>query len=615
MLYSSGMDSSRNLTARLRTPGTVLLDAARPGEQARSLLFSDPVATLIAAAPGEVVPVLAALDEAVAAGRYVAGYLAYEAGYALEPRLASTARADATLPLAWFGVYDRVCPVEAAAVEAALEAGVGTYRMGSTRFGLSCDDYVERLAAIREHIREGDVYQVNFTDRIDFELEGDPVALYRDLRRKQRVAYGAFLNTGTASVVSASPELFFHREGPRIVTRPMKGTVHRGRTADEDDALCRWLENDPKSRAENLMIVDLLRNDLSRVCTPGSVRVPALFATERYETVIQMTSTVEGTLRPGTGYEATFRALFPCGSVTGAPKIRAMQVIEALERAPRGVYCGAVGYAAPGDRAVFNVAIRTVVVQDGRGRMGTGSGIVWDSDAASEYEECLLKARFLTEPPADDLRLIETMRWESGIALLDRHAARLRGSARYFGFPFDEGTFRRRVAAATDTLPAGTAWKVRLTLDRHGVLAVSTTLLPPEPERTLRLTVAASRVHSDDVYCYHKTTRRALYEAAYREARDDGFDEAVFLNERGEVTEGSRSNVFVRTGERLLTPPLHCGLLGGVYRSYLLDTQPGAEEQVLYPDDLARADEVWVCNAVWGRRRAQFESVPVDFAP
>ena len=355
------------------------------------------------------------------------------------------------------------------------------------------------------------------------------------------------------------------------------------------------------------MIVDLLRNDLSVVCEPGSVQVPALFTTEPYETLHQMTSTVEGRLREDVGYAALFRALFPCGSITGAPKIRAMQLIDQLEPEPRGVYCGAIGFIAPDERAVFSVAIRTVVLKDGRGEMGTGSGIVWDSDADAEYDECLLKARFLTDVTEPDLpfELIETMRWDGtdglhGIRLLSGHLDRMRMSARHFGFAFDEADLRRQVRDTLRSLPAGVPHRVRVTLSKSGVFNITTSLSLKENRTPWKVILSDVQADSGDVFFQHKTTRREAYERAYQQAQKAGCDEALLLNERGEVTEGSRTNLFIQQGAALYTPPLTSGLLGGVYRRHLLETRADVQERVLYPDDLRTADALYLCNAVSG---------------
>ncbi|MFN3597151.1 MAG: aminodeoxychorismate synthase component I [Rubricoccaceae bacterium] len=393
------------IRALLGTPGTVLLDGPKKDADTRragALLFARPVRVLCADAYDAVPALLAGLDEALAAGHHVAGFLAYEAGYALEPTLFPEPPAPEG-PLGWFGVYGPPEVVAPRLVRAALE-GAGPVRLGPLRFAFSEAAYAARVDAVRAHIREGDLYQLNLTAPFRFALEGDPLGLYGALRARQRVAYGAFVRTagdaprGQTAVCSLSPELFFRTEASGLLTaRPMKGTAPRGGSAAEDERLARALARDPKNRAENLMIVDLLRNDLARVAEPGSVSVPRLFFAERYETVTQMTSTVTARRRDGVSLGDLLRALFPCGSVTGAPRLRAMQRIRELEAGPRGVYCGAVGYAAPDGAAAFNVAIRTAVARGGQARYDVGSGIVWDSDAAAEFAECLLKARPLTD--------------------------------------------------------------------------------------------------------------------------------------------------------------------------------------------------------------------------
>lgn len=582
----------------LLQPGTVWLDTALSDEEnQQSLLFVQPVHVLQADTADQVPALLQALDAAVAAGYYVAGYIAYEAGYALAPVPLSVP--EDTGPLAWFGVYAQPHGLTAEAAWALL-AEAESYRVQNLHPLLSLTAYRERVEAIRALIREGEVYQLNFTLPIFFQFEGDPLALYRSLRQQQPVPYGAFLNTGERFVLSFSPELFFRRCGERIITRPMKGTMRRSEDPEEDRALAEALRADSKNQAENLMIVDLLRNDLSVCCRPGSVVVPQLFHVAAYPTLWQMTSTVEGTLRPGVGYAALFRALFPSGSVTGAPKLRALQHLSHLEPSHRGVYCGAIGYAAPGGEAVFNVAIRTLELIGSEGRLGVGSGIVWDSDPEAEYAECLLKSQFL-RLAAEPFALIETMRCTAGtIPLLEAHLERLRRSAARFGFPLDEAALRARLHQVVQALDPMQSWRLRLTLDERGHMRLTSTVLEAEAPRPWRLCVAPWRLDAADPLRYHKTTRRADYEAAYLQARAAGYDEVIFLNTRGEVCEGSRTNIFAQMDGQLYTPPVRCGLLPGVYRAHVLATRPEAAEKVLTLDDLRRAEALYVCNAVLG---------------
>ncbi|MEM8557966.1 MAG: aminodeoxychorismate synthase component I [Bacteroidota bacterium] len=608
----------------LPTPPFVLLDAPREapedeGRAGRSLLFQAPHRVLTAEHLGDLPDVLAGLDAAVAAGHHVAGMLAYEAGAAFwSGRLAPE---HAPEPLAWFGVFDAPAVLDVEAVDTLLAEADG-YALSTPRFGVTRDDYVCQIERIRHHIHEGDVYQINFTAPFDFRFAGDAVGLYRALRQQQQVSYAALLRTGAHDILSLSPELFFRRDGRRLTARPMKGTIRRGQDAGEDAALALHLAADPKSRAENLMIVDLLRNDLAVVAEPGSVTVPHLFTTEPYETLTQMTSTVRATIREGATYADLFRALFPCGSVTGAPKLRAMQLIEALEAQPRGVYCGAIGYVAPGDRAVFNVPIRTVVLEpEGAevrtGRMGSGSGIVWDSDPEAEYDECQLKARFLTrawawpERPrgeaqqqriaeAGPFALLETIRAEHGrIAHGALHRMRLSEAARYFGVPFDlHGLDARLAAALAEYGPE--ALRVRLTVAPDGTPNIAVT-----PLHGHSLVLSAAAVHpaamdSGDPFCWWKTTHRPHYDAALAWAQEAGVDEPILVNERGEVTEGARTSVWIERDGRLLTPPLASGGLAGVHRQHLLTTVPGAIETVLTPRDLHDAERVFLGNAVRG---------------
>lgn len=595
----------------LSRPGTVLLDSARTdAANRRSWCFSGPRQILRVDRPDELPPVLDTIEEVTEAGGYVAGVLSYEAGYSFVD-LPAPPSGDG--PLAWFGVYDAPTMLAPVEVERGLSLLDAAPDVQDVRSAASRDEYVEAVERIRRHIAEGDVYQINYTAPVRFRVSGDPRSLYRRLRRRQHVPYGAYLNLGSTQILSCSPELFLRRDGNRVVTRPMKGTIRRGRTLDEDRRLRETLASDPKNRAENLMIVDLLRNDLSVCCEPGSVEVPELYATEPYDTVTQMTSTVEGRLRPDQGLSDLLRALFPCGSVTGAPKRRAMRLIQSLESSPRGVYCGAIGMAGP-ESAVFNVAIRTAVIEEGEGRMGIGSGIVWDSSPEDEYEECALKTQFLTpsagssQEKDEEVRLIETMRFDGlRFPLLDRHVARLEQSADYFGYPFDADRFRRTADRAVGDADPDTPHKVRVTLDRWGRLEVTVT---PVSEAAEPWTLAVASEHADqtDPFFFHKTTQRGVYERALREAQEAGCDEALLLNGEEEVTEGTYSNVFVRDGDHYLTPPVECGLLAGVYRDYVLEVEERAQEQVLTLDDLRHADAIYCCNAVRGWCPAELSS-------
>ena len=597
--------------AQLHRPGTVLLDTARPdAENQHTRLFTHPVDVCNASCYADVPHALQAAQSARERGYYVAGYVAYEAGYALDPALhdLSPPRTDTDGPLVWLGVYDapRVWPANESPIA---WNEVVPQPPTNARFAWPESDYRRAFRQVKQHIHDGDVYQINLTGPVDMDVPDDPVSLYAYLRTQQPVPYSAYIDTGARTVLSASPELFIRWNGRRIHTRPMKGTAARPPSASEDNAAIAALRADAKTQAENLMIVDLLRNDLSRCCTPGSVRVPELFAVERHPTVLQMTSTVEGQLREGVALPELFRALFPCGSVVGAPKLRAMRIIRALEPAPRGVYCGAIGWAGPDDEAAFSVAIRTVEIGPEGARMGTGGGLVWDSEAEAEYTECKLKARFLGDAkgpaPLTNPTLIETMRWDGQrIPLLDRHLHRLAESAQYFGMPCDLSAIRQALASTCNALPKA-PHMVRGTLAPDGTWQTTTRPIDPPPDRPWRLTLSPVRVDPQDVRLHHKTTARAPYDEAADFARAHNCDEALLQSTDGFITEGARSNVFIERDGRLYTPPRSSGLLGGVYRAKVIEERD-VRIQPLTTHDLRTADAIYCCNAVRGWRAARW---------
>jgi para-aminobenzoate synthetase/4-amino-4-deoxychorismate lyase len=580
------------------SPGTVLLHDNAPAG-GRSLLFTAPRAVLATRRPAEVAALLGRAEAALVAGAHVAGFLAYEAGLTFEERLAPLPPAETDSPLLWFGVFDR--PREMSREEARRwldeQAGGEEPELSPPEFSMTRETYGTAFRRAKALIAAGDIYQVNLTLRARFALQGDAVALYRGLCRNQPVAHGALVATGEQTILSLSPELFIESRGGRLVTRPMKGTAPRGRTPEEDAAVARELRGSEKARAENLMIVDLLRNDLGRIAETRSVSVPRLFDVETYRSFHALTSTIAGTLRTDVRLGAMLGAMFPCGSVTGAPKIRAMEIIHELETSPRGVYCGSIGYAAPGGDCAFNVAIRTAVIdRGGKGEIGTGGGIVADSDEQAEYEEALLKLRFFRmETP---LKLIETLLWDGkAFALLDRHMRRLARSAGHFGMPFDETEAMAVLAEAVAGL-AG-AQRVRLLLGEEGVTVATT---PLTALTRLRFRLAAERTNSADPLLFHKTTRRGLYDHA-REA--SGVDEVVFRNERDELTEGSFTNLFVQADGLLRTPALSCGLLPGTLREELLATGR-AIESVMTLHDLAGAEAIYLGNSVRGLVAAEW---------
>ncbi len=455
-------------------PGSVLLQTSRyDAENYRSFFFLRPERTLAASGA-----LLDEIEEALAAGSYVAGFFGYECGEGLKA-LDHVEVQKTNVPASWFGVYSKAfvfdhrtgefendSPDELAESDLRCDPG---FEVMNLQFGITEESYAEKVSRIKEYIRAGDTYQVNFTDHLQFELRGTPQAMYSALIESQQVQYGAFVNGEGWQVLSFSPELFFRVKDRGIVTRPMKGTARRGVDKAEDDSLAHWLQNDLKNRSENVMIVDLLRNDLGRVCEYGSVRAERLFTVEKYETLFQMTSEISGVLRPEIRYAEIFSSLFPCGSVTGAPKHRTMEIIQELERGPRGVYTGAIGFFSPVREAVFSVPIRTVVLENNHGTMGVGSGIVIDSQAEEEFRECMLKAEFLTrrEEPFD---LLESILWSDGYILLAEHLERMQLSAEYFEFKFEREAVAAALEEAAKHFECGQRIKVRIQLERGGAV-------------------------------------------------------------------------------------------------------------------------------------------------
>ena len=546
-----------------------------------SIAFDSPKETLIATRLDEVIPLLASAERHARSGFYVAVLLSYEAAPAFDPVLRVHAPGD--FPLAWAAVFPD--KLELTSEEhPSVSSNSWTPEVSQTEYNLA-------ISRIRELIAAGDTYQVNYTFPLTSSFNGDAYEWYRSLSLAQGAQYSAYIDLGRYQVLCLSPELFFERRGDHVVTKPMKGTARRGRWSAEDRNLAQWLEQSPKDRAENVMIVDLLRNDLGKVSVPGSVKVSSLFEIERFETVWQMTSTVESTLCEGTSLVDLMTALFPCGSITGAPKIRTMEIIRGLERFPRGAYTGAIGFLKPGGDCIFNVAIRTVVIdtETKRATFGVGGGVTIDSTAEREYEECLVKSKFLHER-AVEFQLFESILLEDGeYFLLARHLERLRDSAAYFGFEFPE----EEITKALEQKERSGTYKVRLMLWKSGHIETRITRIAPEPDEQRLVTLAPTPVDSSDRFLYHKTTRRDIY-----------FEDVVLWNERAEVTEAGTTNVVVKIDGELCTPPITSGLLAGTFRAHLLE-QGTIKERVITVDELKHANEFFLINSVrrWMSRR------------
>jgi para-aminobenzoate synthetase/4-amino-4-deoxychorismate lyase len=569
----------------------ILLDDARPDGASPARLYESPREVVLAHSVDEVLPALERVSVLRGEGLHLAGYLAYEAGLALEPKLAGLAsgRTGAAGPLVWFGAFESYRELAAADVPGWLaEQATGPAQVGPLDPQLSAGGYAKAFAELQERIAAGDIYQANLTFALAGSYRGDPLALYAAARPAAGAGYGGVVYDGTHWLLSFSPELFFAERDGTALVKPMKGTRPRGRDAAEDAALKAELETSEKDRAENLMIVDLLRNDLSRVAVAGSVKVEGAFAVETYPTVHQMVTTVRAKLTEGTSAVDMLRALFPCGSITGAPKIRAMELIAETERDARGPYCGAIGRIDAGGDAAFNVAIRTLRLtpqenQRGRAVLGVGSAIVADSEVLTEWRECMVKGGFV-RLAAGRADLIETMRFspDEGIALLELHLERITASAGELGFAFDRHAVRNAVQALC--FEADAPAKLRLLVSRGGAYCLELGELPLPLAEPVTCAVLPLPVDSGDWRLRHKSSDRHFHEAALAAARAVGAGEALLLRDDGLLTEGSFTNLFVERDGKLLTPPASLGLLPGVLRRSLIDSGRAVEAELTLAD-------------------------------
>ncbi|OCS85550.1 aminodeoxychorismate synthase component I [Caryophanon latum] len=553
----------------------------------QSLTFKEPIATLTAHSLQDVEQTLREVERYTNDGHYAAGYVSYEAGAAFDA--AMPVRTDGSMPYLSFSIFR-----EPTNEDIFSEAPFALCNMTPS---ISKDTYNEAIATIHNEIYEGNTYQTNYTLRLHGTFEGDAKALYTKLQRAQQANYCAYMEQDDYTIVCASPELFFNKTGQTLTTKPMKGTVARGLTVEEDEAQAKWLYTSEKNRAENVMIVDLLRNDVSKVATAGSVRVDELFTIERYPTVHQMTSTVRATLREQTTITDLFKALFPCGSITGAPKVKTMQLIQALEPTPRDIYCGAIGFIAPNGDATFNVAIRTLLLKGTDATYGVGGGITWDSTAKAEFDEVLAKSHVLTaDAPVFDL--LETLLLEDGhYYLLDEHMARLQASADYFQRPIDVAHIIEDLRAVA-TKHAQHVWRVRLVVSptSHTIEAFPLTLT----DAPMRVALADAPIDQNSRFFYYKTTHRAAFTAFQQQYAD--FDDVLLWNERGELTEFTNGNVVLEIDDALYTPYVSAGLLNGTFRAHLIATHK-ITEKVLTKEHLQQATNVWFINSVRKWRR------------
>jgi para-aminobenzoate synthetase/4-amino-4-deoxychorismate lyase len=555
--------------------------------------FSDLVTIITADTINDVVPALRTVEQLTQQGLVAAGFVAYEAAPALNPSLTTLPPREG-FPLVWFSIFRHRHMLTGSTPDPT------TQREGLTLKPTLCEsDYLKTVGEIRDRIAQGECYQANYTFPCQATSITSPEAVYNQIIRSQKAPYCGLITTGQFSILSASPELFFKRTGSQITTRPMKGTAARGHDQHDDQRRAQLLAENPKEQAENLMIVDLLRNDLSMIAEVGSVRTERLFEVETYPTLHQMTSTISATLKQSTSLLDIFTALFPCGSVTGAPKRKTMEMLSELESGPRGVYCGAIGMVAPDGEAIFSVPIRTLVYDQTTDTIttGVGSGITWDSDPRAEREECHTKISF-TAPPLPDAGLIESLRCEQGNCLrVTEHSERMAWSAQRLGIPFDP----LAATALITEYAAGLSGvhKVRLLLNHQGILTITADQIDAD-NPVIRLTLSHTTVDPADQSLYLKLSDRSRYNTIRQQHPEA--DEVIIRNTRGELTEGTYTNIVVKHNGQYITPPLASGLLPGVMRSVLLKTGV-LHEQVLYPDDLATSEELWVINSVRGWQR------------
>ncbi|MBC1743512.1 aminodeoxychorismate synthase component I [Listeria welshimeri] len=547
-------------------------------------IFENPLQEFAAHHLSEVLPAMKAAEEAQDAGKYVAGFVSYEAAPAFRSNL-QTKKPSMNMPLVWFGVYDHFSDVTTKCTDSAPLS----FQMDTNYF-----NYTEKITTIKSEIAAGNTYQMNYTIRLNSDVPSNfsAKATYETLQKAGKANYTALLSTNEFDIISTSPELFFKWKKNTLTTRPMKGTVRRGTTQKADLEAHDWLKNDPKNRAENVMIVDLLRNDLGMIAVPGSVKVPKLMTLEPYPTVWQMTSTVTAETLPNTSLTSIFQALFPCGSITGAPKARTMEIISQLEDSPRDVYCGAIGFLEPNGDAIFNVPIRTISIANKKATYGVGGGIVWDSDAESEFSEVHAKTALLEK--MHPFSLIECLRLENGrLFRIDFHLKRLQTSAAFFGFPFNRKEMEELWLKNAQNNATG-VFKMRFLLDLDGLTHLELIEIS-EQNKTMTAQLAKDPISMDNSFLYHKTTSRVMYE----KLKSTTTDETLLWNERGELTEFINGNIVLAKNGCFFTPPVTSGLLPGTMREELL-TKNRIYEKALTKKDLFDAESVWLINSVRG---------------
>ncbi len=577
--------------------------------QEAAYLYDDPLEIINVTNPSDLKNAFAQIQTALDQGFHVAGYISYEAGYWFENKLKSLMPEKLGFPLLYMGIFkSRDILNSHDADDYWREYDDATaYSIDNINLSLNRDQYEIAFNKIQDYLKSGDTYQVNFTQKASFDFKGSAKAFYSALRKAQQVEYAAYIQSDEHYFLSLSPELFIKKTGQHLKVKPMKGTSRRGRNNKEDDELEQALYNSVKEKAENLMIVDLLRNDLSKMAEKASVHVSKLFEVEKYRTLLTMTSTIDATLNDKYSALDVLASVFPCGSVTGAPKIRAMQIIEQLEKTERGIYTGAIGYFTPGGDMCFSVPIRTLTIdKSGKGELGIGGAIVADSNCISEYDECLLKAQFVTKSFVN-FDLIETILYSKaeGYHFLEMHLDRMEASAQYFNHAFNSQQIIKELHHHQKFITSddGQTFKVRLLLSPRGNISITSNELEQKPDQKRpSVVLSKEKVDSQDPMLFHKTTDREFFNRNSQLYSDKTacFD-VIFLNERDELTQGSYTNIVIKKDGTYYTPAQHCGLLPGIYRQTLLESETlNCVEKVLYMEDLKSADHIYLCNAIRG---------------
>lgn len=570
-----------------------------------SYFFSDPLRVISCYKLEDVKEALFEIEGWLSKGFYAAGFISYEAGVSFEESLKGL-KLDPLFPLLWFGIYKKPRIFSHREKVDTLPNKRSSYAINNLKPNISRKKYVDNIKRIKGFIRRGDTYQVNYTFKYKFDFSGSISGFYEDLKTRQSVSYSSLIKTPGFSILSLSPELFFRKNQEQMEVRPMKGTIDRGRSAEEDKRNVEALRQSIKNRSENVMIVDLLRNDLGRISKAGTVKTMKLFEVERYETLLQMISIVQSKLKKNVSIYDLFKAIFPSGSVTGAPKISTMKIINSLEKEPRRIYTGSVGFFAPDGNAVFNVAIRTALLDNKtkKGEIGIGSGIVIDSDAGKEFDECRLKADFITKKKTD-FKLIETILWQpkKGYFLLDSHIKRLLESSEYFNFKFNKKIMLKELKDLEKKFRNGHDYRIRALLGKDGKIESSFSRID-KAARALKARFSDKKTSSEDTFLYHKTTNRGLYNKEHERWNEKGYFDIIFTNEKNQITEGAISNIIIKKANTYYTPPVECGLLNGVFRKSLF-RKISLKEKVLYKKDVLAADEVYMANSVRGMVRVK----------